>query len=111
MKPNEILTCELMADGVLHVTAYSHGTDRVSADRFVFNYECKQNGFPLSGRFEFANEDMLYKVVRDEILPLLVKNFQVAFPDGFATKIATGISPMTIGNEMPNVRDFQEVKP
>ena len=110
MKSNEMLNCELTADGVLHVTAYRHGTDKVSADRFVFNHERKQNGFPLSGRFEFDNEDMLSKVVRDEILPLLVKNFHVAFPDGLATKIVIGICPMTINNEIPDARKFQETR-
>ena len=110
MKSNEMLSCELTPDGVLHVTAYRHGTDKVAADRFVFKQGNKEEYFALAGRREFANDKTLAEITRNEILPLLVEKFTAAFPAGLATRVVAGFCPMTIGGEKHDARDFQEVK-
>ena len=107
MKPNEMLSCELNPDGVLHVTAYTHGADTISADRFSFNHGGQLTGFSLRGLCEFANEDVLNEFVKNNILPVLVMNFPNLFPEGLATRIVAGFCPMMIGGEIPSPRDFQ----
>ena len=110
MKSNEMLNCELTPDGVLQVTAYRHGTDKVAADRFAFKQWGKEECFALAGRREFAIEDSLAEVTRSEILPFLVEKFTAAFPAGLATRVVAGFCPMTIGGEQYDAHDFQEVK-